>query len=783
MAVYDGVPSIRLEGDKDRALAFVPDAKALLYRVQSFLKIADVSTFSASQRVDNGYIYVLSSSGQNIIHIAVDVEFVDTVEPEPPIPPEGKTFPSFYSGLVSSGFLESRVGPDGSYSVCYQFAPTPTCVDIHPELSSGWQSPARLAVRPFFDDLQNSGSITFSQYTRLRSSMYSGAMASVVQVILGLGRIRDTALADPLDPGAARAYRRMVKTHGVQVRYDYKFHRTHGVVRGADNRMWLVEISQARGVLAMLLPCFPGSETEAYIASAELRGDSAMVTALSELGALPTGESFPSSGTELAERIAAGTILQLLPASALSAFYENQPYSINMGWAFNNNGSEAHNTGFRFGEDGLQRGVWYLIRFNIGEVISPREPGEPLATASATVVRQAEGYLHAPNTKRGRFLPIKFYDPLLGGLRSHDGAPSLAVDNVPVCDTVMFVCFVNDELKTARFYKDLTTEQIDSFETDVVPGECLYAGSWYETTITGTRALPAMMYTNDYDDREVQDPFVQETRIESRDIGFDPPRFNDVLLSPETAYVFRRKVFKVTTDSETRSSPFIGGVVVIPQYCRETYYYATGKTFEGGRRGQTSIEYTYLKDPNVGWTWRNFPRINGPTWPSDRGCAIENCGGVYTGDGTGNRPHKERKVVCLDYEADSCSEFADSGVWLTMCETVDSFNSVPQPRRVPRTTFWDRGTDSRASLHVVSRGYNGPIQLTLEFSSFYNHWMAPSPDPDTMDVQQLLATYSCVGLDCIIFASNLYGGEILTYGYTPVNVNNDVPCFIGVNQP
>ena len=72
MAVYDGTPSIRLEGDQERALVLVPEAKALLYRVQAFKQSSGVNTFSMTRRVDDdSVIYVLSAHGQHIIHISV----------------------------------------------------------------------------------------------------------------------------------------------------------------------------------------------------------------------------------------------------------------------------------------------------------------------------------------------------------------------------------------------------------------------------------------------------------------------------------------------------------------------------------------------------------------------------------------------------------------------------------------------------------------------------------------------------------------------------------------
>lgn len=783
MAVYDGVPSIRLEGDKSRALAFVPDAKALLYRVQSFLKTADVTTFSASQRLGrDGYAYVLCSHGQNIIHISVDVGTVDTVEPEIPGPTEGALYPSFYSGLVFNGYLESRTVNGNSYRVCATFSPTPTCVNMHDELSLGRQSVKRLAVAPYFDELRNTYPINeYSQYTLLRGSMYSGAMASAVQILLGMGKINKAMLRDPTRRVPDSAYIKQVGERGVQVKYDYKYHRTHGIAYGTDNHPWLIEISHARGVLAMPLPIFPRSDLAGFVDRAVARGDNAMETALSELGCLPTGESFPISTEALDAAIAAGDILQLLTADDMQPFYDNQPYSAAVGWAFNMRGTEAHNTGYRFEDDHVQRGVWYQVNFNIGALATAREPGDPIGTASAYLRMQSEGTLYAPRTVLGRYLPIKFYDPYLPGLRSHDGAPSAPTDNNnPRCDTVMFVCFIGDELKTVRFFRNPREEMINEIDDPRYDGECLYNNSWVITQTVGMRGFPTMMYTNDFDDRKVLDPSVTVTNIESRDLGFNPPKFSDHIDSPEVASVWREKAFRTTTVIDRRDGEYVGSMVVIPQFSREAFYYATGHAFTLGHFGSTHVTYQLLKDPNVGYSWRNFPRLAAPSWPSDIGCAETNCGGRRPFPG----PHADRKIVCTTRQDFACADFADSGTWLTMCQTIGPGFNNPAPNRPDRYTQWDLGEDAEASIKLVTRSHGGPIQIPLEYSEFTNRWMTPSPSPITNIVQFMASEYSTIGEDCVVYDTAIQGGNVITQrGYAPESVGEAYPCFIGVNQP
>src|SRR5690606_32127967 len=238
-------------------------------------------------------------------------------------------------------------------NVCTGFSPTPECAAFH-ELPLARQVSARRAVRPpndFFELSNREPPPVFSQYARLRPCLYSGAMTDV-------------------------------ETNGVQIRYDYKFSRTHGITKGEDGRLWLVEISSNRGVLVRPLPAFPGSDHPSFLTEARARGDEALVYAVEQFGCLPTGEAFPVPRDTFNRLIERGEIQQLLTPSDLSEFYRCSPYSSAMGRAFNDDGTEAHNTAYYYAPDGYQRGVWYQINISIGAIRENWRPGEPLAPAS-----------------------------------------------------------------------------------------------------------------------------------------------------------------------------------------------------------------------------------------------------------------------------------------------------------------------------------------------------------------------------------------------------------------
>ena len=786
--MYDGTPSIRLEGDKARALALVPDAKALLARVQDFVQASGVSTFGTTRRVsDDTYIYVLIAQGMLFAHISVDPHAVDTVLP-PEEPLEAPALPDIYSGVVFTGLLEDRVrtvnGQTQTYKACTGFAPTPDCIESHPRdgLVPGRQSVARLGVAPWvaFDELlSRSPLLEFSQYTRLRPSMYSGLMQKVVQVVMGLGRISKNTLFDPgemMTRQKLTQYMRDVDGNGVQVRYDYKFQRTHGITRATDGRLWLVEISVTNGVIARPLPIFKGSDNENYAERYRSLGDNAAVTLLDELGCWPTGEAFPPAAA-LAAAITQGDVIRLALPSELSPFYQCTPYSTAMGWAFSPSGNEAHNTGYYFGDDGFQRGVWYQVSISIGATNPDREPGTPIATGSAALRKQQEGKLwsspQAGNSPR-RWLPVKFHEPLLPGLVSHDAVPLRdLVDTsapIPKCDTVMWVGFIDGSLRTVRYYRNGDGEAYAEAFTNV-PEDCPLDGSWYTSVKSGTRSFAPMPYTNDFDDRRVVQEYSRQTTYESVGLAHTGPDVSDIVGVPDVATVFRYREFKVTTNEVEQQGEIADAAVLIPAYNREAYYYASGRAFLGGSTGFNEVEYVYIRDPNMYYAWRDFPHVGAYPWPTPR-CRDDACG----------RKHKDRKIVCDDFLPSLCSDFADSGGWMTTCSSV----TPVAPRFKTRVyTPFDRGRDESVRSFLVATGSGGPIPLGISYGQFENRWMMPSPSPLTNEVQQIRCTHSAIGQDGLVYQTDLQGyGTQALRGYAPDAVSeDDNPCFVGVNAP
>lgn len=181
-----------------------------------------------------------------------------------------------------------------------------------PAENTGFHDERRLAIAAHAD-LGVGG----SQYTNICPSMYSGTMTKLAQIILGLGK-------------SSRA------KDGIQLRYDYRWAKCHGVLTGPDDKKWLVQIS-ADGVLAMRVPIFKGSSGA---------GGSKLIAvreAVKLFGGVPSGEPFPT-GAALPAAIEAGTVIELASATDMDPAYSKTSYSTAMGWSFNEAGTEAHNT-------------------------------------------------------------------------------------------------------------------------------------------------------------------------------------------------------------------------------------------------------------------------------------------------------------------------------------------------------------------------------------------------------------------------------------------------------
>ena len=222
-----------------------------------------------------------------------------------------------------------------------------------------------------------------TQYTALRPTWYSGAMAEVMQIVGGYGRQDFANLPDERvneyerarvklpksvmdsinnELGALRlpGYTGLPDADG-QFLFDYKFNNTNAIGFDDLRRPWLLRISPA-GVYAMPLPIVPATRTRAFRDYMYLMGDDEILAILDRFGGMPSGESFPAYREFEAWR-RAGVIIKVCDTSD---FYSHIAYSSACGWSLNSRGDEGYNTCYDYYDDeGLGYGLTYKLSLNL----------------------------------------------------------------------------------------------------------------------------------------------------------------------------------------------------------------------------------------------------------------------------------------------------------------------------------------------------------------------------------------------------------------------------------
>lgn len=675
--------SVIYEGDEAVAKSHLPRAQNLLHKVREFVAASGAGIYNSTLVLDDrSYTFVLKHGDVEVIHIFSQplAEYSETKsEQHKPV--------DFLSGVVRGGYLRTDFDAKGNpFQVLEAFKPN--AVTAKRLGASGYLDTTRLTVE-YGDVLSNLAGVPVpplrraSQYTSARPSQYSGRMQQLVQVVLGYGRLSSAQLVN-LDP----VTRATVRQHGVQLAYDFRFTRTHGLVIADDNEQWLVEVSAINGVLAMPLPRYPDKD---------LATTPDVAAVIREFGGLPTGQGFPV-GAALTDAIAAGTVLQLLPREALDDVYVGKAaYYSSCGWAFSRAGSEAHITCWNYGEDKMKRSFHYALRIAIGAVNKQRKAGEPLAKASAGLRLVSTGRIYYPSTLLDPpevypQPPFRIYEPLRGKLLTFMLAPGFSGnEDEPdysktkfICDTTVHVYFAeDDDLKLVKYYYDhreLDTNTV----TGEAPGDIFsYIGEHTYIKETGVRTVPPAFYTTDYDIRRevvtqrqttitgggvlfptppymTDGPGINESRwLPPIGAPLDTPQpATDTVQEVEqmfaagwrygTRHSMGRSIYvQVHSTVLYETDPYVRSGIVIPDGIREGI---TIVLYEHGayQRGNTSDGLVVTTD-DYSYGWREYD------------------------DGLGINPPVTRKVDGEDYASGDTQGVFDLGQWATVGGGVPTF--------------------------------------------------------------------------------------------------------------
>lgn len=725
---HHGIANIRIEGPYSEGVKYVRDAERTLIRLQAMLQAGGVTSGGLYARLgDRAYCYARVAGDINAVSIVVDSDAPVVTDAF-----ERDRAPDFLSGIVYSGTLEKRVdrsepGNPRYYDVLVDFLPTMETArkfDMDPVR----QESERLAILPHqslagaLRNPSDSSPIVFSQYTRLRPTMYSGTMKKLVQFLMGYGKQASKSIYGTIllrDDGQTKeqptAFQKEVAEEGYKIRYDWRFPRTHGLTRAADGRWWLVQIRQ-EGVHAMPLELHPQTTAESFREKLEQMEDREGLAVLDLFGGFPTGDSFPTDSIEFDSLVRAGMILEEQETEGLRAFYEHTAYSSYMGWAFSDSGDRAHNTGWRYGEDGVQRGVHYGIEIKVGESedVSPHPMADALkrhvmAARSTPYVRDFEKKIRGVRFKIDRmdldlilillgetpgvafdyidrlvldgiasfsapcglvgegriYWPtragpqIKFYEPMVEGLLSHDMRPSIRVARHPFCDTVMHVYFAGETLRYVKYYSPSQRDTIN--EVDDQTPECPYATDWTVTTRTGGAGEIDGFYSSEFDDRSYYYENETVSRFRSAPTGRYSIVVGDVIGTPWISFMRKTHLFLLSAKTTSRSGQTKSNAVAIPRFLREGFYYAYMEGSAGSSRSEGYSEQSAL-DPIQYVGWRNLPGFNAPVI---NGVPIlqehpAGCGKVTV-----------RTVHYESFSNSACADIVGRGPWASVCQNME----------------------------------------------------------------------------------------------------------------
>lgn len=402
---------------------------------------------------DGGYV-ILQDMGGILKAIAYkdaieDIQYDGTAKPY---------IPMLFSGVI----LKARVNRDEGVALKI----TEQCRRRLIQYSDQKKIPAkelslqRFVIEPnlnlvpeFVPNNSNSELIT-TQYVQQRPTWYSGAMAEVMQIVGGFGKLELKKLPqNDLERAQFSIPDQYIESiseeiYGIRLpgysgipsldgkfQYDYKFTRSHGITFDRKNKPWLIRMGPS-GIYAMPLPVIPATTTNSFRDYMDDVSDLEILSILDRFSGIPSGEGFPQGdGFEAWRR--AGVVIKVTDTSD---FYSHSPYFPACGWSFNFNGTEGFNTCYSYDNDGVIIGKSYQVSldFNPAENhgwIKRKEVKEEHRDVISTYLKQLFELLEN-GTDKSRAIMYKLrrvpqedlYQYALASLRSPEGVTSKDVD-------------------------------------------------------------------------------------------------------------------------------------------------------------------------------------------------------------------------------------------------------------------------------------------------------------------------------------------------------------------
>lgn len=490
-------------------------------------------------------------------------------------------------------------------------------------------------------------------------------------------------------------------------KYEYTHRLTNAVSFDDVGKPWLLQVDP-RGVYAMPLPMIPATTAPAFISYLREVADDELIHIVERFGGLPSGETFPT-GDDFQAWYRAGVIIKVCDTSEFYkhySFYLASGWSFNSrgtegfntcwsgggermryahgfklrlrlgtavdnGWTLNakkindpqdeailnrylsNLFKQLNGNGHR------ERAIRYKImrmpshalmvhaRANTGNVeYWENLIADPIANHQGSLTEVSKGNLYWGSPNPLSFGALKFPEFTGLGCESFDMSMPEYKGPPARCDTVVFGCYVDDQLTVIKYFIDERRFQQateSSFERVMIVGE------WEETKTNSSSGLMGYLYTTAFDDRREASDSTTYTKLTGRDLGYGNPAYRTPPLLSIWGGLTRSRYYSFKTEVTSISGDSLSVAVCVPALTRDSMLYALTENNESKTYSE-KMERRSVVDPTSYTLWTYDPIFH---WQFGSG-------------GIGEpRPTVGEYVYANygKYEVNEYSWFADSGNW------------------------------------------------------------------------------------------------------------------------
>ena len=512
------------------------------------------------------------------------------------------------------------------------------------------------------------GIMLYTQYHKLLPTWYSGAMASVVQVIAGYGRPLTDGdkptdwdkklyiLPDDVSKKIDIEIEQYILGPSKGVPYNegkisYSYGAKTHAVGFSSNQCFLIEVSPS-GVYVMPLPVIPATTSPTFREWVERRNDDEIIAIIDKFGGLPTGELMPV-GEHREAWIRAGYIQRLCDTSE---FYKHSLYYDACGWSFNSRASEGFNTCWSFDDSGMRWSYGFKLSLKLVDidydVRLSRDDEELKAKILAGLDGESEelkairykiNRLSSAELQAYQYFNFDQWNELkLEPKKKHTGNmaqttkgrvywgsknmpqsfgylkfPTLNGDGCQSFDMTMPDYkggFVKCDTVIFGCYVDDSLKVVKYFcdenkfykDKESTFEDYMIIGEWEETTFSGNSQIMGYLYTTDFDDRRVASETQTYTKITGKDLGYGQPAYQ----TPSIPYVWgglsRARYYSHKTIKTVKGGDGLSVGICVPVLCRDSILYALTESHNGGGYHE-KLARNSVKDPTIYSIWTYDP--------------------------------------------------------------------------------------------------------------------------------------------------------------------------------